>query len=122
MGEVDYTAADVLRNLGFSSDDILEVNYDPVFGLAAHTIAHREITINNNDIMGDDNYDTESFKLFDDDTVSLFNGNISTIKNDSGGSFYGSFGNSENTSLSTDDNQTRELVVVAVRVSEGRFS
>jgi len=117
MDEVDYTAADVLRDLDFSSDDILEANYDPDFGVAAHTIAHREITINNNDIMGDDNYDTESFKLFDDDTVSLFNGNISTIKNDSGGSFYGSFGNSENTSLSTDDNQTRELVVVAVRGS-----
>ena len=74
----------------------------PVF----HTIVHREITIKNNDIMGDDNYDTESFKLFDDDTVSLFNGNISTVKNDSGGNFFDSFGNSENILLSTDDNQT----------------
>ena len=59
-------------------------------------IAHREITINNNDIMGDDNYDTESFKLFDDDTVSLFNGYISTIKNGMGCSCYDVLGDSEN--------------------------
>ncbi|MBQ6707325.1 MAG: hypothetical protein IJM97_00095 [Clostridia bacterium] len=46
--------------------------------------------------MGDDNYDTESFKLFDDDTVSLFNGYISTIKNGMGCSCYDVLGDSEN--------------------------
>ena len=126
MGEVDYTAADVLRDLGFSSDDILEANYDPVFGVAAHTIAHREITINNNNIIEGDNYDINygsNIMAFDNngtsfvDTVSLFNGHISTVKNGIGCSYYDDRGDFENILLSSDDNQTRQLVVVTIRGS-----
>ena len=80
-------------------------------GVAAHAIRHREITFINNSTTGDDNNDISSTNVT---SVDISNGNISADNANCG--VYTSNNNG------TESVGIRQLVVVSVTPTRGRFS